>query len=257
MFRATAANLKLLNPDFEYLFFDDQQVEAFIDEHFPDYRPLYDSFPWRIQRYDFFRYLAVYQLGGFYFDQDLMLAETLATLLDAECVFPFERLTWSDYIRDECGLDWELGNYAFGAAAGHPFLRAVIDNCLRAQEDRAWEEAATRSLPRLLRNELRVIYSTGPGLVTRTFAEFGNARSQVTVLFPHKDVCDKQNWNLFGSYGIHLGVGSWRSQYGPIRRRLLNFYGWRCERRAIRLGKTLGTNRATRVNPGISQVGTR
>ena len=75
--RAAVCNLKLLNPDFEYLFFDDGQVESFIDQHFPEYREVFNSFPFRIQRYDFFRYLAVYQFGGFYFDLDLFLASSL------------------------------------------------------------------------------------------------------------------------------------------------------------------------------------
>jgi len=46
--KAATTNLRLLNPDFEYLFFDDAQVEEFIDAEFPQYRPLVDSFPARI-----------------------------------------------------------------------------------------------------------------------------------------------------------------------------------------------------------------
>jgi len=72
--RAVSANLKLLNPDFEYLFFDNEGVERFIDREFPQYRAMFDAFPFKIQRYDFFRYLAVYHYGGFYFDLDVLLA---------------------------------------------------------------------------------------------------------------------------------------------------------------------------------------
>src|SRR5262249_55419942 len=39
--KAAAANLRLLNPDFEYLFFDDSQVEQFIDTEFPEYRAVF------------------------------------------------------------------------------------------------------------------------------------------------------------------------------------------------------------------------
>lgn len=61
--KASAANLRLLNPEFEYLFFDDAGVELFIDTEFPEYRAVFGAFPVRIQRYDFFRYLVVYRLG--------------------------------------------------------------------------------------------------------------------------------------------------------------------------------------------------
>lgn len=246
MYRAAAVNLKLLNPDFEYTFFDDGQVEKFIDEQFPEHRGVFDAFPSRIQRYDFFRYLAVYRLGGFYFDLDVMLASGLAPLLDCGCVFPFERLTWSDYLRDQLGMDWEIGNYAFGAAPGHPFLEAVIRNCVKAQKDPVWREATTKSMPRLLRDELSVIYSTGPGLVSRTLAEYTDQAHSVTVLFPD-NVCDRENWNLFGAYGIHLGVGSWRKQYGNTRRRLVNLFGKWNEDRAIRSGYKLGKTRSSKL----------
>lgn len=43
--KAAIVNLRLLNPDFEYLFFDDAQVEEFIDAEFPQYRPVFDFSP--------------------------------------------------------------------------------------------------------------------------------------------------------------------------------------------------------------------
>jgi mannosyltransferase OCH1-like enzyme len=46
--RAIVSNLRLLNPDYEYLFFDNQQVENFIDRDFPQYRGIFDSFQFRI-----------------------------------------------------------------------------------------------------------------------------------------------------------------------------------------------------------------
>ena len=84
--KAAVANVRLLNPDFEYLFFNDEQVEKFIDEEFPKYRNVFKSFRYPIQRYDFFRYLAVYHFGGFYFDMDVFLASSLTDLLGFGCV---------------------------------------------------------------------------------------------------------------------------------------------------------------------------
>ena len=64
--RAMMANIRLLNPDYEYLFFDDEGVRRFIEQESPQHREVFDSFRFPIQRYDFFRYLAVYRYGGFY-----------------------------------------------------------------------------------------------------------------------------------------------------------------------------------------------
>lgn len=147
--QAMTANLKLLNPDFEYLFFDDEGVQTLIDREFPQYRDVFESFRAPIQKYDFFRYLAVFHYGGFYFDLDILLATGLSSLLHHSCVFSFEGLTLSQFLRQHYGMDWEIGNYAFGAAPGHPFLRALIDNCVRAQRDPDWVKPMMRGVPPL------------------------------------------------------------------------------------------------------------
>ena len=42
--KASAANLKCLNPEFEYQFFDDDDVIAFIDCEFSEYCEVLDGF---------------------------------------------------------------------------------------------------------------------------------------------------------------------------------------------------------------------
>ena len=118
--KAAVANIRLLNPDFEYMFFDDRQVEEFIDKEFPEYRSVFHPSPVPIQRYDFFRYLAVYRLGGFYLDMDVFLALSLTELLDSGCVFPFESLTHNKYLWEEHEMDWEVGNYGFWGGCRPP-----------------------------------------------------------------------------------------------------------------------------------------
>lgn len=221
--RCAMTNVRLLNPDFEYLLFDDHRMEEFIKANCPEHLSVFHSFRFNVQRYDFFRYLAVYHVGGFYFDMDVFLASNLSELLDFDCVFPFERLTIITFLREECNMDWELGNYAFGAAAGHPFLRAVIENCVRAQKDQDWVENMGRSVPRVFREEYHVLYTTGPLLVSRTLAEFPDAAKQVKVLFP-EDVRDQKYWNRFGHFGVHMMGGSWRKPKGILRRRLKGFW---------------------------------
>jgi inositol phosphorylceramide mannosyltransferase catalytic subunit len=251
--RAATATVKLHNPAFEYLFFDDAQVEHFIDTEFPEYRPLIEAFPARIQRYDFFRYLAIYKLGGFYFDTDVFLTTGLGALLKHSCVFAFEELSLNRALREQHGMDWEMANYAFGAAPGHPFLRAVIENCVRAQRDAAWTNAIMQPIPRVLRKEFRVLYTTGPGLVSRTFAQYQSPDMPVHVLFPD-DVCDENNWNLFGSYGVHVHQGSWRQSGSLLSRKLLA--AWRARERGIALkqARERGARRATPFEPTLVQA---
>lgn len=223
--QAMTSNVKLLNPDFEYLFFDDTRVEQFIDQEFPQYREMFHSFQFTIQKYDFFRYLAVYRYGGFYFDLDVLLGSSLEPLLEHSCVFPFEALTLSSFLRRNLHMDWQVGNYAFGASPGAPFLKAIIENCVRAQEDPNWIKPMMRGSPPLLTDEFTILNSTGPGLVSRTFAENPEFVSTVTILFPD-NICDPENWNYFGKWGIHLMDSSWRRSKSFIHRKTADF-AWR------------------------------
>ena len=239
--RAVMSNTRLLHPDYEFLFFDEAGVEEFITREFPQYRAVFNSFRFLIQRCDFFRYLAIYRYGGFYFDLDVLLACNLSDLLEHGCVFPFEALTLSHYMRKSLRMDWQIGNYAFGAAPGHPFLEAIIRNCVRGQDDPNWVKPMMRGTPPLLKNDYYVINSTGPGLVSRTLAENGELAKTVTVLFPD-DVCDVRNWNRFGDHGIHLMDNSWRPGKGFLRQKFSGYcWRWIQNRRvqqALRLGKT-------------------
>lgn len=224
--RGMISSLRLQNPDFDYMFFDDHAVERFIDQEFPQYRQIFNTFRFPIQRYDFFRYLAVYRYGGFYFDTDVLVASGLSGLLEFGCVFPFEGLTLSHYLRRQHNIDWEIGNYAFGTTAGHPFLEAVIENCVRAQKDPTWLRPMMRGLPALTKSEFYVLVSTGPGLVTRTLAENPNLARKITVLFTD-DVCDPTKWNHFGDIGIHVMDGTWRAKKNIVHKKLESlFYNW-------------------------------
>jgi len=240
--RAMMANIRLLNPDYEYLFFDEERVQAFMDQEFPQYRAVFDSFKFPIQRYDFFRYLAVYRYGGFYFDLDVMLASGLSDLLKFGCVFSFEGLTLSEYLRNHLRMDWQIGNYAFGAVAGHPFLTAIIENCVRAQKEASWVEPMMRGFPPLLTSEYFILNTTGPGLISRTLAENTEAAKTVTVLFPD-DVCELKNWNRFGDFGTHFIEGSWRTRSSYVLRRVVQRWEGLIMKRLLKQSRKLGRTR--------------
>jgi len=250
--RAMMTNVRLLNPDYEYLFFDDEQVQAFIDQEFPQYRVIFDSFQFRIQRYDFFRYLAVYHHRVSYFDLDILLASDLSDLLGFGCVFPFEGLTFSRYLRTQFKMDWEIGNYAFGASAGHPFLEAIIENCVRGQRDPSWVRPMMRGAPFLSKTEYFVLNTTGPGLVSRTLAEHPELAGTVEVLFPD-DVCDVSKWNRFGEFGIHFMEGSWRARKNYVLQRLAQRWEVLKMQWLLKSSRKLGKSRGC-VLEGVSGV---
>lgn len=251
--KAASANVRLLNPEYEYLSFDDNRMESFVDEHFPEYRAVYHSFRYPIQRFDFFKYLAIYKFGGFYFDLDVFFARSLNDLLEFSCVFPFDELTTYSYLRNICGMDWEIGNYAFGAVAGHPFLKEVINNCVKAQREPEWVQPMVRPIPKIFREKFRVLCSTGPGLISRTLAEYPDAAIHVKVLFP-ENVVDQSKWHQFGSYGIDLRKRTWGKRKNVVIRLLNRRWENRVVKEAIRIGNKNGPMRTLKFEIGRTDI---
>lgn len=252
--RAAAVNARLLHPDFDYCLFDDAKIADFLEREFPEYREVFWRFPFPIQRFDFFRYLAIYRLGGFYLDLDVYLARSLETMRTHACVFPFEELTLSRHLRDRHGFDWEIGNYAFGAEAGHPFVLAIIKNCVRSVEEPEWALDMYRNIPAPFRGQFIVTNTTGPGLVTRTLAENPSLRGSVTVLFP-PDVCEPKTWHRFGDYGAHLMGSSWRKSDSWLRTRLARLWENRTRERFYQDSRARGPKRDGEWVSSFPEVG--
>jgi hypothetical protein len=99
-----------------------------------------------------------------------------------------------------------------------------------------WAEEMLKSIPRIFRSEFFVFDTTGPGLVSRTLAEYPHDRDPVKVLFP-EDVCDPNSWHCFGAYGIHLQGGTWRKRKGFVRSRLNRL--WETTTRRARIKESL------------------
>jgi hypothetical protein len=103
-------------------------------------------------------------------------------------------------------MDWEVGNYGFGAAAGHPFLKAIIDDCVRAQQYPEWADPMLKSIPRMFRSEEFVLATTGPRLVFPDTGRVSGYQRTGESVIP-EDVCDRNSWHRSGAYGVHLKIG--------------------------------------------------
>jgi inositol phosphorylceramide mannosyltransferase catalytic subunit len=243
--QAASLSVRLLHPHFEYRFYDDAMVESFLAEHFPQYQDDCLSFRFRIQKYDFFRYLAIYKFGGFYLDLDVFLVRDLTPLLVSKCVFPFEELTENRYFWKQFRMDWQIGNYAFGAEPGHPFLAALIENCLRAKRVPGWVKPMMLRIPPTLKDHWYIFNTTGPGMLSRTLAENSQLADCIDILFPD-DVCDPSTWHKFGEFGVHSMQGSWRSSLGVVGRLLTRRWRHWNLRRILAEGRDRGKERSVR-----------
>jgi len=138
------------NPDWEYRFWTDADLEAFVRDEFPEFLDLYLGYPNNVQRADLARYMLLFRFGGVYAD------------MDTDCLASFDALAGENRVIlcEEPSLHWDQArlfgmdrlyfNGTMASPAGHPFWKHVID-C-------AWDVRHVAAKD--------VVESTGPVMLT-------------------------------------------------------------------------------------------
>ena len=109
---------KDLNPEYKYLYMDDEEIRSFILHEFDEeWLNIFNSYPVGVMRGDLWRYMVIYIYGGVYAD------------IDTICNKPID--TWINVGANlvVC-IDDDNSHYAqfvFAATPKHPTLKLVLD----------------------------------------------------------------------------------------------------------------------------------
>ena len=224
-YRRCQESITTFNPDFEILIFTDTEMREFVRSDHPDYLETFDALPSIISKTDLFRVLAVHRLGGFYLDLDVVLIRSIEPLRQYSCVFPFENVADVHFVKSYGTVEL-IGQYAFGAVAGHPFLLAYADNIRRVVANPSLLNAPSAELLALTREEDKTVmdtmYRTGPRMAKRTYVEHPELHDDIKILYA-QDAGGATQWCCFGIYGFHLmdGDTGWKRQRAlPLLRRI-------------------------------------
>jgi len=194
-------SIKQNNPDYKYLFFTDDDIETFLKINYPEYHQTYLKLPIKIQRIDFFRYVAIYHYGGFYMDLDMNCLKSFDDLLKYNCIFPVDefiteymcRMPRYKHICDK-GQYFLLGQYAFAAAPRHPFIKNIID-IIHSNID--------RYVKNVIYNSDDYVYkTTGPDFVTNVYINYSDKNDIFVV--------NNGKRQYFGDYAKHNYFGTWK-----------------------------------------------
>jgi len=196
-------SLKDMNPSYQYMYFTDNDIDVFLKKNYPEYYKTYNELPVFIQKIDFFRYIAVYHYGGFYFDLDMTGLKPLDDeLLTHDSVFPIDTIITDDNCTQsrykgycDVGMDFLLGQYAFGSKKKDPFIKELIDtihNNIEQIKER-YKIDQTRSF---------VYQTTGPDYVTDIYLKY-KMKKNIYILKSDKN-------QYFGDYAKHNYFGTWK-----------------------------------------------
>ena len=185
-----------LNPDYEYMFFNDNECLEFIENNY-DKRTL-DAYKKINPKYgackaDFFRYCAMYKYGGVYLDIKSKINESLDNLIKKDDEFilsHWKKNPWSKYVGLEKG---EFQNWHILCIPKHPFLKEVINDIIINIENYSLKEYPP--------SKKSVLFLTGPVQYTRSIIPLLNN-------YKHR-ICKEYNCNKILEYStnnIHVEI---------------------------------------------------
>ena len=190
--------LKSNNPHYNYLFFSDEDIDRFFEIEYPEYIETYKNFEYNIQKIDFFRLVAIYHYGGFYFDIDMDINSCLDELCNYSCVFPQEYEKNGDPYLQKKNMFMLIGNYAFGASSKNKFIKMCIDNIIKPK-------ISIDDIPEKGTNKQKnIFYTTGPVFITDCYNDYPN-KEEIKIIKP-----DDGKSFQFGKFGQHLMYGTWK-----------------------------------------------
>lgn len=124
--------------EFDYIFWDDNDLARLIKSDFPWFWSIYNSYPQHIKRVDIARYFILYKYGGIYVDMDYMCLKNFYKKLKPGYVSVVE----SPYKKNE-----KVQNALMCSPPGHDFWKEVI---IKGIERRHRKNVLDCTGPRLL-----------------------------------------------------------------------------------------------------------
>lgn len=200
-------------PDWQYEFWDNDRIENFILQYYPQYYDLYHKFHYNVQRWDIIRYLILDKMGGMYVDFDYESLLPLTDLItDKTCCFAVE----AEYQDAKTGnLISVCNNALMLSTPGHPYMRKIIDRVFSKRNMFYNPYPKSRC----------VLYTTGPMLLNELYKTLTDEEKNDIYLIPSRYVTP---WSvgqaisyrkghrgpdfddpLEGAYAIHYFYGTW------------------------------------------------
>lgn len=189
-------------PGWEYKFFDDDDIEKFVSTTFPHYYKTWKSFPHNIMRVDTFRYMWLYEHGGFYSDMDYEYLTNIEHLFYNEDGSPTAPKI---HIIKSANVSSSWSNSIMASVPKHPFWLFLLNKCSKKH----WS---------CVGRMFTILNWTGPGAVTRAIKKWKKDKRYVKgeiVALPKElnmcNICDHGDVKP-GSWAIPLQGQSWATK---------------------------------------------
>lgn len=193
--KSSPESIRNYMPDWKYVLMTDEDNRKFVQNHFPDFLPTFDAFPYPIQRADAIRYMWLYIHGGIYIDLDFELTHSLENLFLEESELYFVK---------SGNVGSIITNSLMASQPGNKFWLQLLE-CIKVRWGfQFW----------MIGKHLTVMNTTGPMMVNRVVKASGIKYHQLpNALVMPCSVCqlDSGTCNTSKAYLRPLEGKSWNS----------------------------------------------
>ncbi|SFL63605.1 glycosyltransferase family 32 protein [Proteiniphilum acetatigenes] len=200
-------------PDWKYELWDNDRMNKFVVDNYPEYWLKYNQFKYNIQRWDIIRYLILNKIGGMYVDFDYESVKSLDELLyDKTCFFSQEPV--SHYKNRENKI-FTFNNALMGSLPNHFFMTRTIKRIF-----------SDNNIEKQCENKAQTVFeTTGPYILNQLYEELTDKEKIEIYLIPPEFVSPfnyRQSYNyrkglidlaleasFKEAYAIHYFLGTW------------------------------------------------
>ena len=205
---------KEYHPDWSYELWDNNRINSFIKQYYPNYWNIYSRFPYNVQRWNAVRYLILDKMGGMYIDVDYKSLSPIDDLIENKTY------CFAEKPESHCKVFKRTINQVFNNAMmlsipEHPFIRKVIKTVFR-------EETLRYNASK----ELCVYNTTGPWMLIDLYCGLTEEEKEEIYLIPSQYVTpfdvsqahraikgvesEELEQCLENTYALHYFWGGWR-----------------------------------------------
>lgn len=218
IFKKCADSWKEHNPEWTYIFLNDQDLSNIIAKINPKLYEKYEKDPIYIKKFDAYRYAYIYEFGGIYADIDILCHRSIDSLISTSNALLFEEHHSTEIFTPGSFLNGDmLTNSIFYFKPKDKFLKRLLYDLVNYTD--ILDKNLSLKDP-IDYNNLSAIYETGPFFLTKTFYKYKSLYPYIDVesysRFEHYPKYQRKQMVKDGnilinyeSYGTHLNVGSW------------------------------------------------
>lgn len=163
------------HPTWSYEFWDNERMNSFVIEHYPEFWKTYNKFHYNIQRWDAIRYLILNKIGGMYIDFDYESIQPMDPLFkDKTCCFALEPEHQYAFFKKEIMFN----NALMASIPEHPFLKKILEHVFS-------EKSIKYSI---VPKEDCIMNTTGPFILIDLYQSLKEDEKEQIYLIPSKNV---------------------------------------------------------------------